>query len=214
MNYAEYAAETEKRLGLPLPAAYKRMVSDGLLPDLCAVGFEFEMPDADDLMEYYADFADADSLLPLKTQYLPLVAPFAIAGNGDVYVFYYENSAAEPLAARLVHDADCCEILAKNFDDFVFRKLLSAANECYTEDGDDNDGEGYRAELLAQLETHRPYLAPERADALAEIYRRPFRRDQWNDLYILAEDELEQCLQCYAPFARYDEEWEAIEWGD
>ena len=214
MNYAEYAAETEKRLGLPLPATYKRMVSDGLLPDLCAVGFEFEMPDADDLMEYYADFADADSLLPLKTQYLPLVAPFAITGNGDVYVFYYENGAAEPLVARLVHDADCCEILAKNFDDFVFRKLLSAANECYTEDGDDNDGEDYRAELLAQLETHRPYLAAERADTLAEVYRRPFSRDRWNSPYILEESELNALLQRHAPFDRYDEEWEAIEWGD
>ncbi|HFC8537299.1 TPA: hypothetical protein ACFP4Y_001667 [Neisseria bacilliformis] len=51
MNYTEYAAATENRLGLPLPATYKRMVSDGLLPDLCAAGFEFEIPDADTLAE-------------------------------------------------------------------------------------------------------------------------------------------------------------------
>ena len=38
MNYAEYAAETENRLGHPLPSTYKRMVSDGLLPNLCALG--------------------------------------------------------------------------------------------------------------------------------------------------------------------------------
>ena len=155
MNYTEYAAATENRLGLPLPATYKRMVSDGLLPDLCAVGFEFEIPDADTLAEYYGEFADPNSLLPLKAQYLNSVAPFAGAGNGDVYVFYYENGAAEPLVARLMHDDDFCEIPAKNFDDFVFRKLLSAANECY-----ETDSEDYRAELLAQLETHRPYLAP------------------------------------------------------
>ncbi|HFC6387026.1 TPA: SMI1/KNR4 family protein [Neisseria bacilliformis] len=209
MNYTEYAAATENRLGLPLPATYKRMVSDGLLPDLCAVGFEFEIPDADTLVEYYGEFADPDSLLPLKAQYLNSVAPFAGAGNGDVYVFYYENGAAEPLVARLVHDDDFCEILAKNFDDFVFRKLLSAANECY-----ETDSEDYRAELLAQLETHRPYLTPERAAALAETYRRPFSRDQWDDPYILEEDELNELLQRHAPFARYDEEWDAIEWGD
>ena len=101
--------------------------------------------------------------------------PFAKTAEGNVYAFYknMEIDGENPIV--LIWEDDETEIIAKNFEDFIFRKMLEASDDIDKEDlgadyGDENAMEHYRRDLKADLKTIHPYLNKRYIELLEEAY--------------------------------------------
>ena len=101
--------------------------------------------------------------------------PFAKTAEGNVYAFYenMEIDGENPIV--LIWEDDETEIIAKNFEDFIFRKMLEASDDIDKEDltadyGDENAVERYRADLKADLKTIHPYLKKKYIELLEDAY--------------------------------------------
>ena len=102
--------------------------------------------------------------------------PFAKTAEGNVYAFYknMEIDGENPIV--LIWEDDETEFIAKNFEDFIFKKMLEASDDIDKEDlaadyGDDNAMERYRIDLQSDLITIRPYLKKEYISVLEEAYK-------------------------------------------
>ncbi|WP_295422221.1 SMI1/KNR4 family protein [Sulfurovum sp.] len=87
--------------------------------------------------------------------------PFAKTAEGNTYAFY--DNGAEETPIVLIWEDDEAEYVAKNFEDFIFRKMLEATDDIdkdnlYADYGKDNPIELYRTDLKADLESIHPYL--------------------------------------------------------
>ena len=99
--------------------------------------------------------------------------PFAKTAEGNTYAFYDNGTEETPIV--LIWEDDEAEYVAKNFEDFIFRKMLEAANDIdkddlYADYGKENPRELYRADLKADLEAIRPYLKDTYLNILDEAY--------------------------------------------
>jgi hypothetical protein len=95
----------------------------------------------------------------------------------NVFVFFKErHSDMEPMVALLWEDDIDGQILARNFEDFIFRTMVESTEEYDREQTDskyresENPAEAYRADILRDLETIRPFLRPEYIAALEDLY--------------------------------------------
>ena len=75
----------------------------------------------------------------------------------------------------LIWEDDEAEYVAKNFEDFIFRKMIEATesidkDDLYADYGKDNGMELYRTDLQADLKSIRPYLKDEYISVLEEAY--------------------------------------------
>jgi len=105
------------------------------------------------------------------------IVPFARGSEENVFAFVRErDSDEEPMVALLWEDDTEGQIIAKNFEDFLFRTMVEAAAEFDREQTDseyrgaDDPAEAYRADILRDLETIRPWLRPEYVADLEELY--------------------------------------------
>ena len=99
--------------------------------------------------------------------------PFAKTAEGNIYAFY--DNGAEETPIVLIWEDDEAEYVAKNFEDFIFRKMLEAADDIdkddlYADYGKENPMELYRADLKTDLEAIRPYLKDTYLNILDEAY--------------------------------------------
>ena len=99
--------------------------------------------------------------------------PFAKTAEGNTYAFY--NNGAEETPIVLIWEDDEAEYVAKNFEDFIFLKMLEAADDIdkddlYADYGKENPMELYRADLKADLEAIHPYLKDTYLNILDEAY--------------------------------------------
>ncbi len=99
--------------------------------------------------------------------------PFAKTAEGNTYAFYDNGTKETPIV--LIWEDDEAEYVAKNFEDFIFRKMLEAADDIdkddlYADYGKENPMELYRADLKADLEAIRPYLKDTYLNILDEAY--------------------------------------------
>ena len=99
--------------------------------------------------------------------------PFAKTAEGNTYVFYDNGEETSPIV--LIWEDDEAEYVAKNFEDFIFRKMLEAADDIdkddlYADYGKDEPMEHYRADLQADLESIRPYLNDTYVSILEKAY--------------------------------------------
>ena len=101
--------------------------------------------------------------------------PFAKTTEGNVYAFYQnvEIDGENPIV--LIWEDDEAEYVAKNFEDFIFRKMIEATesidkDDLYADYGKDNGMELYRTDLQADLKSIRPYLKDEYISVLEEAY--------------------------------------------
>ncbi len=89
-------------------------------------------------------------------------------------LIYKTGSEAEPMVGFVFEDEEETQLLAKNFEDFIFRTMVEAADEIDRENLDreygQNAPESYRADILRDLETIRPWLKSEYGDALDDLY--------------------------------------------
>jgi len=99
--------------------------------------------------------------------------PFAKTAEGNTYAFYDTADAETPIV--LIWEDDEAEYVAKNFEDFIFRKMLESADDIdkddlYADYGKDNPMELYRADLKADLASIRSYLNDEYISILETFY--------------------------------------------
>jgi len=99
--------------------------------------------------------------------------PFAKTGEGNTYAFY--DNAEEETPIVLIWEDDEAEYVAKNFEDFIFRKMLESADDIdkddlYADYGKDNPMELYRADLKADLESIRSYINDDYVSILETFY--------------------------------------------
>ena len=91
------------------------------------------------------------------------------------YVLIYEmGRETEPMVGLVFEDEEEAQLLAQNFEDFIFRTMVEAADEIDRENLDreygQNAPESYRVDILRDLETIRPYLKAEYIEALGNLY--------------------------------------------
>ncbi len=101
--------------------------------------------------------------------------PFAKTAEGNTYAFYKNKEIDRENPIVLIWEDDETEYIAKNFEDFIFRKMLESADDIDKDDlhadyGKENPMELYRTDLKADLESIRPYLKDEYISILKEAY--------------------------------------------
>lgn len=101
--------------------------------------------------------------------------PFAKNAEGNIYAFYDNETIDGENPVVLIWEDDEAEYIAKNFEDFIFRKMLEATDSIDKDDlfadyGKDTPMELYRTDLKRDLETIRPYLKDEYITILEEAY--------------------------------------------
>jgi hypothetical protein len=101
--------------------------------------------------------------------------PFAKDAEGNIYAFYNTLEVEGETPIVLLWKDDEAEYVAKNFEDFIFRKMLESADDIdkddlYADYGKEEPMELYRADLKADLESIRPYLKDAYISILEEAY--------------------------------------------
>ncbi len=101
--------------------------------------------------------------------------PFAKTTEGNVYAFYQNVEIDSENPIVLIWENDEAQYVAKNFEDFIFRKMIEATDSIDKDDlfadyGKDNGMELYRIDLQADLKSIRSYLKYEYISVLEEAY--------------------------------------------
>jgi len=101
--------------------------------------------------------------------------PFAKTSEGNVYAFYKNVEVDEQNPIVLIWQDDEAEYVAKNFEDFIFRKMIEATDDIDKDDihadyGKDDPVEFYRKDLLLDLNAITPYLNETYITLLENIY--------------------------------------------
>jgi len=131
-------------------------------------GSDFELLTADEILNF-----KYPELWNTKEHHF---IPFAKTAEGNVYAFYNNLKVDEDTPIVLIwDDMDEAEVIAKNFEDFIFRKMLEATDDIDKDDlhadyGKDTPVELYRADLQADLKSIRPYLKEEYVAILEKMY--------------------------------------------
>lgn len=130
-------------------------------------GSDFELLTSDEMLNFeFPELWDTE-----KHHFIP----FAKTAEGNIYAFYknIEVEGENPIVL-IWDDMDETEIIAKNFEDFIFRKMLEATDDIDKEDLDADYGEdgieSYREDLLADLNSITPYIKEEYVAVLNNIY--------------------------------------------
>ncbi len=100
--------------------------------------------------------------------------PFGRDGSGNLYVLNYTAEGSLDSVDVFNRDGSLVK-LAKSFEDFIFRQLLGAVVQINPEDIEDEDE--YNKDLFAMLESHKPYLSPERFALLKSVYGKEVGED-------------------------------------
>jgi len=130
-------------------------------------GTDFELLTADEMLNFeFPELWDTE-----KHHFIP----FAKTAEGNVYAFYENLEVEGENPIVLIWDnMDETEIIAKNFEDFIFRKMLEITEDIDKEDLDTDYGkagiEGYRTDLLTDLKSITPYIKDEYVTVLTDIY--------------------------------------------
>jgi hypothetical protein len=168
-------------------------------------GFDFEMLRAEEMLNWkYDELWDIDE---------HSFIPFAKTEEGNVYAFYEGiKTNGEYAIVYIWNDMNETEVLAKNFEDFIFRKMLEAA---YDIDKDElkadykNDGfVGYKNDILRDLKSIAPYLNDDYKRVLTEVYERDDILETMFTYGLIEHDKLGQLIQEYLSFEELDSVFE------
>jgi len=181
--------QIEQQFNFKYPELYKALYENGMLdwgetgpnwyatfwekfksnPPLLLFGNDFELLDYNRVIEEIEALKDPEDYRAVKPEFK--FVPFAMTGGGDLYVFQFDKKINDDVPITLVpHDCEEATILAKNLQDFIFRKLL----ECVVsidEYSKAADGD-LKTNLFNMLTTHKPYLSLQQITKIEEIYHR------------------------------------------
>lgn len=138
-------AEIELATGQTFPALYHRLDTEDRLsrgathpqwaqvflpelqpvPPILLYAQDYEPLERGELLEAWQELTAEDHYNPLR-QDLQLL-PFARTGAGDSYCFWTNAPGCdEPPVLLVWHDDDRADVLARNLQDFLFRKMVEA----------------------------------------------------------------------------------------
>ncbi|RZK28839.1 MAG: SMI1/KNR4 family protein [Hymenobacter sp.] len=180
----------EQQHGFEYPALYKQLDQDGMLaigqygpdwattvlpklrdnPTLLLFSSDFELLNLEQAGEVTADLAAPDDYRRIKPAYKFIA--FAQNGAGDYYcLFPTEQQGNDVPIVFLWHDVDEATFLAKNLQDFIFRRILTdmAELDLYNKVSD----EEFRSNLTSTLKTHNRYLTEQQSSILTAMLLRP-----------------------------------------
>ena len=132
-------------------------------------GFDFEMLAPKEMLNWkFDEMWDIE-----KYQFIP----FAKTDEGNVYAFYKGiKTDGEYAIVYIWNDMNETEVLAKNFEDFIFRKMLESAYDIDKDDlradYKDEGFKSYQRDIQRDLVTIKPYLNEEYFSILDEIFYR------------------------------------------
>jgi hypothetical protein len=153
-------------------------------------GFDFEMLRYDEMLSFkFNELVDTD-----RFEFIP----FAKTEEGNIFAFY------EGMVVCIWDDMNETEVLAKNFEDFIFRKMLEAVHDVdkddLSADYSKESFEPYREDVLRDLESIRAYLKSEYVEILDELYHRDHVEDGLFSFTLLSSEELENIIHKYLSF--------------
>ena len=160
-------------------------------------GFDFELLRSEEILNF-----QFDELWDIETHEF---VPFAKTEEGNVYAFYKEERGY--VIVYIWNDMNETEIIAKNFEDFVFRKMLEAIFDVDKDDlkADYKDGnfEEYQKDLLNDLKTIKPYINQKYGDILTEFYNRKSTENMFS-FSLISKEELVETIEKYLSFKELD----------
>lgn len=173
----------EKELEVTLPQMYKTLEVDGML-DWGTADERWARDELPRLRERppLLLFADDFRIIPVseiskRTQALAFkpasfkkFVPFGRTGGGELFGFVFNAAGKSESIAKINTRTESARLESKTLEDFVFKKLLSAAVDVPMDDGEQLDQ--FRNDLKAMLGSHRAYLPPHRAAILDDVYGR------------------------------------------
>ncbi len=179
------------------PQLYQTLLKDRMfdytapqyLLDYKFYGADIEPFSFEESLQNYEDFPFWDKD-PSKQ-----IFPFAQTGGGGWYGFCFsmKNDASLPIIL-MFHDSDYALVLADNFEDFIFYKMLMASFKI----DDECDDETFKTELQRVLSTHKKYLKKEYIQVLEQLYAGSFAK--------LSDCDLEKLYIKETAFTRFHEE--------
>ncbi len=167
-------------------------------------GFDFEMLRAEEMLDF-----KFDELWDIEEHEF---IPFAKTDESNIYAFYKNLKVdKEYVIVYIWNDMNETEIIAKNFEDFIFRKMLEAVFDI---DKDDLKGDykksgfaGYKIDLLNDLKTIKPYINKEYAEILTSFYTREAQESMFS-YSLISKEELVNTIQKYLQFKELDSVFE------
>ena len=167
---------------------------------------DFELLPVDAIDETIEEFRDPENEVNLEYFFVP----FAMNNAGDQYCFWYHTpfEASEPPVALVSHDSDELLVLAKNLQDFIFRKFCETLSDIWDKDIVKELKEGLDKALLC---THLPYLTTHQGEVLKDLFSREVQtfKTKWGDvLGVLSDKELEALLQREIGFEELDKAYD------
>jgi len=161
--YRQLDAEGRLSFGGPHPEWFK-VVFPALqaAPPVLLYAYDYEPIPRERLHEAWSDLTAADHYNPLRADMQLL--PFAETGAGDVYCFWTNAPGfAEPPVLLVWHDDDRADLLAANYQDFLFRKMVESVLDLEESLLDDS---ALADNLQRWLDTHRTWLRADQVQAL------------------------------------------------
>ena len=171
---------------------------------LHAGGFDFEMLRAEDILNF-----KFDELWDIENHHF---VPFAKTDEGNIYAFYKNlKKNNEYVVVYIWNDMNETEIIAKNFEDFVFRKMLEAIFDVDKDDlkGDYRDSgfSEYQKDLRCDLKTIKPYIKKEYGSLLSQLYDREAQESIFS-YSLISKEELIAFTEKYLGFEELDSVFE------
>lgn len=178
--------EIEKTFGFAYPTIYKQLEQDKMLnvgqygpnwyktifptlkdnPTLLLHSNEFELLSTGEISDEIASLATVNNTNP---QYQ--LIPFGLNGAGDSYCFYITKLDKNDIPiVMFFHDSDEVIYLAKNLQDYIFKKILEdmAEQDTYNSISDKE----FKDNIASMLKTHSVYLTAVQNDVLHELITR------------------------------------------
>jgi len=170
-------------------------------------GFDFEILRAEEILNF-----QFDELWDTETHEF---IPFAKTDEGNIYAFYKNlKKENEHVVVYIWNDMNETEIIAKNFEDFIFRKMLEAIFDVDKDDlkgdlkGDLKDGgfQEYQKDLLNDLKTIKPYINQDYSKVLTNFYNKDVHENMFSSL--ISKEELVETIEKFLNFEELDSVFE------
>jgi len=164
-------------------------------------GFDFEMLTAETILNWKFDEVwnvDEHKFIP-----------FAKTEEGNIYAFYDGiKTEGEPAIVFIWNDMNETEVLAKNFEDFIFRKMLEAAYDIDKDelraDYKEQGFKGYQEDIQRDLKSISPYIKLQYREILEEIYYREKILETMFTYGLIEHKKLGVLLESYLNFKEFD----------
>lgn len=168
-------------------------------PPVLLYAQEYEPLEYDELLEAWQELTAEDHYNPLRAD-LQLL-PFARTGAGDSYCFWTNAPGFdEPPVVLVWHDDDRADVLAANYQDFVFRKMVEAVADYERPYSLLSHGE-LAVNLQRWLQNHQPVLRADQYAAVAALFAREGEIAEGD----ITDDDAQALVQQVIGFPRLDE---------